>query len=302
MAVVNVVVREDSPAQLPLAGVTVTVVVPTLYVVSGQATTDEDGIASFTLPATSFELRFFKMGVVFKNPVLIAPVEDGLVNEFDYFGTIVSSFGVPADPRLCRCVGRFLDYANQPVRNAMVRLATSMDLKEKQPKVVDGNFIMPASMEFRTDDDGYLKVDLLRGGGYWVAFAGEDDELWNFLVPDRPTANLTDLIHPYPVSLTWQLEDGVDLTVAKNASLQVPFSVAFSDYQTRSDELQELLQFLNSDDAIIDLAYQASGSVVITGRSPGTATVTPGLKPDLFPKRVPDYSLAAPILQVTVTT
>jgi len=297
-AVVNVFVRDDSTQHTPIYGATVAIVLPPFYVFNGLVTSDQHGMAGFLLPEGLYEIRCFKLGVVFKNPVAIQVVEDGLPNEFDVSGTLLGPYGVPADSRLCRCVGRFLDYSRQPVVNAMVRIATSMDLLSKQPKVVDGNMILPSAMVRHTDENGYLVVDLLRGGGYWVALAGEEDELWNFLVPDCQTVNLIDLIHPYPVTLSW---GSSSVNVSPNQSVQVPFSVVFSDYQTRSAELQELLQFMNSDDSIIDLAYQASGSVVITGKVPGTATVTAETKADLFPKRVPDYSLTAPALPVTVT-
>lgn len=299
MAAVNVVVKDDAPQPAPVSGVTVSAFVPDALVLAGQGVTDENGVAAFSLPSGTYELRMFKLGLLFSNPFAVPVVEDGFVNEFDVFGTRVGNFGVPNDARLCRCVGRFLNYQNQPAADAMVRISSPIDLLEKNPMVVDGNLIMPSALELRTDSNGYVTVDLLRGGFYWLTFAGEEDEPWNFAVPDRPSVNLIDLIHPYPVSLAWQTE-GSSLDVAKNSTLTINFQVTFSDFQTRSTELQDILQFLNSDPDVIDLAYQTTGSLVVTGRAPGAATIRAKTVDDLFPKRVPDYSLQAPLLFVTV--
>jgi hypothetical protein len=264
-----------------------------------QGVTDQDGIAALSLPAGTYELRFFKVGLLFSNPFAIPVVEDGFVNEFEIHGMQVGNFGVPADTRLCRCVGRFVDFQNQPVPNAMVRISAPIDLLEKNPKVVDGNAVMRSSLEVRTNDSGYVVLDLLRGGFYWLTFAGEEDEPWNLAVPDRQTANLIDLIHPYPVSLVWDSEVS-SLSMVANETVQMNFTVTFSDFQTRSAELQDVLQFLNSAPDVIDLAYQTSGSLAITGRAPGDAVIQAKTVDDLFPKRVPDYSLQAPPLSVTV--
>jgi hypothetical protein len=305
---VNLYVNDSTPSAAPIAGVTVGVYDPSDMSQVTIGTSDTDGIVSLLLPGsvegTSYEVRFFKTGYVFSNPrllIIYEPEDPVAPNGFGVVGTQFGVFNAPLDPRVCRCVGRFLNYQNQPVANAMVRLTTDADLRKKTPKIVDGNAISSSSMEARTDQNGFVVLDLLRTGEYFITFSGEDDETWNFKVPDRPSANLFDLIHPYPISLTWG--EGVDtLSVALGATVLLPVSVLFSDFVSRSKDLHDIISFTPSDQIIADTMYIGhEGALSVVGKAPGQFTVAAGIVPDLYPRRVPDYSLSAQMLTVTIT-
>lgn len=306
---VNVYIVDSSSQANPVVGATLCIFDPATLAEITMGVSDSNGKVSLLLPGMqdgqTYEARFFKMGYVFPNPmrlVVFEPAVPETPNGFSAVGTQFGVFGLPIDPRLCRCVGRFLDYTNQPVVNGIVRISSDADLKKKTPMVVDGNLIASGGMELHTDNNGFISVDLLRSGEYFITLTGETEETWNFKVPDTQTANLIDLIHPYPVSLTWGIE-GTQVVVAVGQQIFIPLSVTFSDFIARSSELQDMLQFMNSDETTIDLVYMSlQGQLAVTGKALGQATISVEMLPDLFPRRVPDYSINAPVLAVTVVS
>ena len=297
-------------ASMPDVGVTAQLFDPDLGLLFvAEAISDAQGRAAFLVPGApspgkSYEVRLFKIGTVFPNPRAIQvldPVVAPATNDWDVAGQPVGNFGVPTDQRLCRCVGRLFNYSRQPVVNGVVRVLTDVELFKKNPKVVDNDLISAESMETRTDHEGYFVFDLLRTGEYFIAFSGEIDKVWNFKVPDRSSFNIVDLIHPYPLSLSWGMTGNV-LVMGAATVVELPITVAFSDDIVRTTELYQWIEFLNSDTAIIDAVFSGGNTLRITSKIPGSAVITPSVIPGLFPKRVPDYNLGATQpLQVTVT-
>lgn len=301
---VNIYVQDDAPSPGALPGVQVVILRPTDLSYLAGATSNAQGVAAFLLEAGTYEVRAFKAGILLRNPttiVVLDPPTPTEQNGFVVTGSYVGVFGVPMDPRLCRVIGRLVDFSNKPVAGALIRILAPMDLLDKVPKVVDGNAVSQSAMEFHTDQNGFVIIDLLRGGQYHVVFSGEEDEIWNMKIPDRPTANLFDLIHPYPVALTWDVV-GNAVTLAVNTTLNVAFQIVFSDTAQQAAKLSELVDFMNSAPDIVDVVYQNSaGVLVLTGKAAGTASIVVKPKAELFPSRVPDYSIAGAPLAVTVT-
>lgn len=304
---VNIYIEEDSVLHPPLQGVAVAVLDPQTMTLVAIGSSDADGRAAFLLPGGTYEARFFKAGIAFTNPKSLEVNEPALPespNGFSVSGLPFGVFGVPVDPRLCRCVGRFVNYQNQPVANSLVSISMDADLTQKSPKVVDGSMVSPSSMEVRTDQNGFVVLDLLRTGKYWVVFAGEEEEPWSFTVPDRASANLIELIHPQPVSLTYDqgVAPGNQVSVQVGSILLVPLSVFFSDYQSHLNGLDAIIEFTNTASEFADVVFQSNiAQLVIRGKQAGATTVTVAARAGLFPNRLPDYTLSAPVLNVTVT-
>lgn len=309
---VDIFVKDDSAIPGVITGVVVGVFDSVTFAPVAQAVTDGTGKASFllpgsALPGTVYEVRFFKLGVFFPNPVQIAvldPVVPPASNIFDFSGTLVGTLPVATDPRVCRCTGRFMNYSNRPIANTVFRVfADQSQPGFEVPLVVDGNLVASQAMDFKTDDDGYVTVDLLRGGQYRVMFPSQEEKIWCIDVPDRSSVNLIDLIFPYPVSLSWDpsVAPGDAVTVTVGQMLEVPFSVIFSNYLTISKGIQQWLTFTNSDDTKMSVAVSDSGMVIITGVAAGSAQVTGVNRSDLNPSRVPTYSTLVPPLTVTVS-
>jgi len=300
---VNVYVEDDSATPAPIEGAVVGAFDPTTFQQVGMGSTDADGRASLLLPGGTYELRFFKAGFLFAMPqtaVVNEPELPEAPNGFTVAATPVGVFGVPLDPRVCRCIGRFINFRNQPVANAMVRISAESELLLRAPKVVDSAMVSSSAVELRTDANGFVSVDLLRTGKYWITYSGEEDELWTIVVPDRSTANLIELIHPEPTALTFGLPSPVAVTIGQ--FVEVPVEVAFSDFQTHSADLGNLIQFDASDSLLADVSFRTSdGVLVILGKATGTFEITASIRPDLYPLRLPTYNIGTPTLTVNVS-
>lgn len=296
---VNVYVFDETVTKVPLAGVTVAVFNPSTMAQVAAGVTDVDGMAALLLTGGTYEARFFKQGFIFSNPLSMLVLEPATQpNGFEVGAHAVGVFGVPIDPALCRCVGRFVNLKNQPMPNAMVRISAEMEIYSKSPKVAYGNMVGSSAMEFRTDSNGFVVIDLLRTGKFWLTFAGEEDISWNFVVPDRASVNLIDLIHPQLMSMAYEAV-GNAVSLAVGGVVEVPITVEFSDYQDHSDSLNNLVTITNNDPAIADITLSGP-KLVITGVSVGSTTVTAEAIAGLFPTRLPNSSFEMPTLSVTV--
>lgn len=304
---VDIYVFDDTVLENPISGVVVNVYEPETFVQYATATTDADGRAAFTLdgaatPGEEYEVRAFKLGVLFQNPFAIEvldPLGAGELNRFDLSGTLVT-LDVATDPRLCRCTGRFMDQRNLPQANLMVRIMAKGEFQA--PKVVDGNMISETAMEFETDSDGRLVVDLLRDGEFYITFAGDDDTVWSIKIPDRSSVNLIDLIHPQPVSFTWDSDDapGDAISLAAEATEEVALVVRFSDYQDVEEGLSSYITAESSDEDVATVVVSSTG-VTVTGVSAGSATISLSVLDTFLPTMIPFPTLTGTDLTVTVT-
>jgi len=304
---VDIYVKDQGPVPAPISGVFVAALDPTTFALVATAMTDVNGRAAFSLPGTltpgtSYELRFFKLGVIFQNPKQIL-VEDPPVttNKYDMSGTLLT-LPVATDPRVCRCTGRFMSFSNTPIAGATVRFMAKAESGLQVPKIVDGNIISAESFASKTDADGFLTVDLIRTAQYYVTFSGEDDVVWNILVPDQSSANLIELIHPAPVLLKWDaLEAPLNaVSVQVGETKVIPFIIVYSDYEETAKGATRWIKFINGDDTKMSVGY-SDGQVSVEGIAVGVANVTTEMLPDLKPVRVPAYNITAPPLVVTVT-
>lgn len=334
---VDIFVKDTQVSPAPIQGVVVNVYNSTTLALVTSGTSDSSGHVALLLPGaaspgTNYEVRFFKTGVIFTNPQMIAvlePVAPPNTNEFDFTGTVVT-LPVATDPVMCRCTGRFIDVTGAPIKNQLVRvqalLGTGSLTKPPTepapppplwpdpptppnllsgfqiPKVLYGDMVASPGVDFRTDSSGRVSFDLPRGGHFTVAFAGEEDVPWCIQVPDRSSVNLIDLIHPNIQTLTWDsgVAPGNTVTVAVNATIEVPFEVLFSNFRTYSKDLGNIITFINSS-SLMDVQYNSGqGSLSIRGISAGTASVTVEVIPKMTPPRIPDYSVTYTPLSVVI--
>lgn len=312
---VNVLVTDAQVVPAPIAGVVANIYDPAAnFAFVASATSDSAGQAAFLLPGLAapgqlYEVRFYKLGVILPNPVsiqVIEPQNSPTTNTFTVQATgIPSALPVASDPTLCRCTGVFLDLQNRPVRNMLVRIYPNPEPGFQTPKVVNGNLIAAESFEVYTDANGRVSFDLFRGGEYNLMYAGEEDNPWNISVPDRSSINLIDLIHPAPVSLSWDpsIAPGNAVALGVGQSVNVPFTVLFSDFETNV-ALDKWLNITFPDPAPFTAQFLITSTgvfLILTGVASGSAAVTIGLQGGNLPNRIPNYSLSAPQLNVTVT-
>jgi hypothetical protein len=92
------------------------------------------------------------------------------------------------------------------------------------------------------------------------------------------------------------------VSVPVGGFLFVPVTVFFSDYQSHLNGLDSIIEFTNTASEFADILFQSNiAQLLIKGKQAGATTVTAAPRTGLFPKRLPDYSLSAPVLNVTVT-
>jgi hypothetical protein len=90
--------------------------------------------------------------------------------------------------------------------------------------------------------------------------------------------------------------------VQAGSFLLVPLTVFFSDYQSHLNGLDSIIEFTNTASEFADVIFQSNiAQLLIKGKQAGATSVTVVARAGLFPKRLPDYSLSAPVLNVTVT-
>lgn len=306
---VDIFLKDDSNSPSPIQSAIVSVYDPDTMALVSQATSDSNGRAAFSLPGaadpgTSYEVRVFKLGVIFANPFMIAVLEGaGEENQFDLSGTLLT---LPAatDPRVCRCTGKFSGFSNTGLPNISLRVSALVPSGTQSPKVVDGNMIASDSTVYYTDADGFVTVDLLRGGQYYVTFSGEEDAVWPITVPDRSSVNLVDLIHPVPISLTWNQDDAPSntISVAVGEYKTVRYSALLTDYREvgTDNNLDSVIKIWNSNADVMDVAA-GDALIVVFGKLAGSGYVTATIVGTLTPIVLPTPTLVVAPLSVTVT-
>lgn len=307
---VNIFVKDTQPSPQPIEGVVVNVYDPVTLLLVAAGTSDSSGLVTLLLDGTDigtmYELRSFKSTVLFDNPKrieVVDPLGSGQTNDFDISGTL-TTLPVATDPSMCRCTGQFVDFSGRPIVGATVRILQIMESGFQSPKVLNSNMVSASSMTLQTDTNGKVSLDLIRKGQFNVSFSGEDEVVWNIIVPDRSSVNLIDLIHPQPVLFVWDSSDAPSnaVSVALEESKQIHFTVTFSDYEVLSKNLSKYLEFTNSDGTKAEVIYSdGEGIVTVRGVASGSCSVTVALKPEIRPFRIPDYSLTSSALAVTVT-
>ncbi len=307
---VDIFVKDESVIPVAMAGVEVGVFTPGSNVFVASATTDVNGLAAFMLPGsstpgTTYEVRFFKLGVNFHGLRLIQVLEPAtLLNRFDHTGADSNILPLSGSSRLCRCTGVFTDHRGIPMANKSIRFLARGNTIDRTPKVWD----LPAKMvgtdffEVMTDSNGRVSLNLIRNSHMLVSWGGDEDQVWCIHVPDRDSVNLIDLIHPFPAILDWS--DSVAplnaVSVQVKSFVEVPVTLTLTDYSVQTLELSKYVEFLNSDGTVVEASYaDHRGVFVLTGLAPGTSTITPVLR-ELVPNRWPVPSVVLPTLFVTV--
>lgn len=313
---VDIYVKDESTVPVPLANVEVGVYGPSTHTLIASALTDANGLAALSLPGsispgTSYEVRFFKLGVNFHGLQTIQVVDPPLVgapNKFDHTGVDTNILPISSSPYLCKCTGVFVDFRGQPIANKTIRIMARIENLGKDldevPKVWTGRMVSPDELEVRTDGNGRVSVDLLRTGRYFVTFGGDDDTVWCIEVPDRYSVDFVALIHPFPAIWAWDGTDapGNATSVQVDETKYIDFLVTFTNYAEKNIHLDSLFEIENSDATVVEATYVSdTGQIQLRGLVAGTATLTPKLKTGLVPIRWPVPTPTLPALTITVT-
>jgi hypothetical protein len=274
-----------------------------------------DAIAEFTLegddPPISYTVRMSKTGVGFdgalgdsyKTPQLIdvwspAASSPTGTNDFDVKG---ETFAMPVatDARLCRASGFFKDATGRPLEGLDISL-----INDFKPAIVDGYAVLGSKVELRTDEDGYVEVDLYRGGEYRAMVqsiqAAEADPTGaivfdrELVVPDQASVNLVDLLFPVVEEITWTLGA---LAVGDTFEL-VPVVLA-SDGRILEGAAHEDVLYEIADTEVATVSV-LEDSLLITALASGSTELM-ATRMDQTVVFIPDSGITGSPLTITVT-
>jgi hypothetical protein len=292
---VDFFVNDASPSALPVAGVVVKVLSADGKLTYSQASTDSTGHAGFLLPSgVPMQARFYKFGVSFINPqlftVLPSPLSPGQTNGFDVVATLITP-PVPTDARLCTAFGFFRDITGAPQANVIIYFIAKFD-----PVWLEGAGVLKERVDVRTDENGYVQVNLIRNAQYDCTIQGEEDVTRQISVPDAPNVNLPDLIFPIVSQIV--LSPPGPYTVAHGSELAVGMTVYGSDGENLGLGFGDIM-LSTSDDTVLNYTF-SPGGLVLVGVAPGTAQINIK-RADCSVVHIPDPGISGQPIIVTVT-
>lgn len=292
---VDFYVKDTTPAKNPVPGVVIKVMSPNGVVVYGQQTTDAGGKASFLLPSENpqYQARFFKFGTTFRQPqlfsVLEAPVPP-LSNIFDAEATTLTP-PTSNDNRLCVAYGYFRDVTGAPQANVEIHFIAKF-----QPVWLEGAAVVKERVIVRTDDKGYVQLNLIRNGQYDCTVQGEEDVLRQIDVPDLPNVNIADLIFPVIERVT--TVPPAPLTMAKGSEVELELHIMASDGNDLGTARGEV--YIRSTDPNKVTFFLTPTGLRLQALEEGTASIT-FERADKSIVRIPDPGVLGQPIIVTVT-
>lgn len=194
-------------------GVTVKVFNAAGSITYAQQSTDETGKASFLLSTQQYSMRFYKFQTTFSHPQLFTVLEAPASNVFDVSCEVFVP-PVSSDIRLCRCSGFFRDPDGSPQEYLDMTF-----FPEFGPMLLEDSAVNPRKIAARTDEKGYVQIDLIRGGCYRVSIEALDNEERYIRVPDLSSSNLPDMLYAVVDRVTfdppgpWTIAAGDELEV-----------------------------------------------------------------------------------------
>jgi hypothetical protein len=290
IATVDVYVLDTTPQQNPVSGVNVRVLSSDGTTFIAQATTNNNGLASFDLPdSTTYQLRMYQFQVGFTNPQLIVVEPAPANNTFQVAAQLLMP-PVPLDSRLCTAYGYFRDVTGAPQAYVEAHFIAKFD-----PVWLDGNAVLSERVVAWSDATGYMQLNLIRNGHFDVTIQGEEDVVRHIKVPDAPNVNLADLIFPI-VSLV-ELDPPGPYTMTAGTQLNVGLTVYASDGEDLGLGGGQI-RFLSSDPNVLSWNINNAG-LVLVAMGPGTATLTI-TRCDQSIIHIPDPGITNGVLSVTV--
>lgn len=276
-----------------------------------------DAVAEVTLdgdnPPNQYTIRMSKDGVAFdgsvgddsKSPQLIevyspASAAPNAKNDFDLQG---QTFTRPTaiNPRLCRCSGFFKDATGQPLANLDMSF-----INQFKPSIVDGDAVLGAKVDVRSDADGYVQLDLYRGAEYLVmvssveAAMADDTSAIVFpremVIPDQGSSNLVNLLFPIVEEIAFT---PTPVSLAVGGIQEVTTVVTASDGRVLVGTACEDVLYEVVDVAIATVAIDID-KLVIRGVSAGATELT-AVRKDQTIVNVPNVGIAGSPLAILVS-
>ncbi len=217
---------------------------------------------------TEYQLRFFIAGGRISMPQQIAvysPASSAPTGA-NNFQITAELFTLPAaiDTSLCRASGVIRGPGGSPRRGIDIHFIPLY------PAVVGGQAVLGERVAVRTDKNGYVQVDLVRGLCYYATVESDDDRQREVVVPDRSSINIAHLLYPivavieYSPAPPWTINVGDQLTI-------VP-TVICNDFRELQSPAADDVDYSTVNDGIASVSVLAD-AITLTGVSAGTTTL-----------------------------
>lgn len=223
MGLVSAIVRlqDTTISHDPVVGVVIRVYDDSdVFVV--QETTDSTGKVDVTLdgaasPGNLYYVRAYKPGCSFGGPWQVRVQDPVPLGEDNDWMMSVDVFAVPGSPNpgMCRVAGQIVDPSGNPFPSAFISFTPQYDGLIP----VHYDRLMAGVIQTNADDDGYVSVDLPRGGMFAVEVAELTAVCRKVTIPDRSGILLADLLFPVPERVDfdpagpWSVPLGTNLVV-----------------------------------------------------------------------------------------
>lgn len=288
---VDFYVKDSTPQASPVEGVLIRIFSEDGSIFYTQATTDVDGKASFLLETLVYSARFYKFQVGFNQPQVFEVLAAPETNVFDASAEVFSQ-PMSTDPRYCRASGFFRSVTGAPHVGAVMQFVPSFD-----PLILDAAGIIDTKDSIRTDGDGYVQIDLVRGAVYRVFLQGLEECPRKIRVPDRSSINLPDLLYPVVQSVVLDPEGPLTLTTGSELEV-VPIVTGTDGVPLEGTGYRDVLWKVS--DSTIAAIQVSKDKLTIRGLSVGATTLTAERK-DTSIVRIPDTGISGQPVSITVT-
>lgn len=288
---VDFFVLDTSPGRVPVSGAYVKVLSADGKLVYSAGSTDADGHVGFLLPSDiPFQMRAYKFATSFKQPLLFTVLSAPQTNTFDVSASTVAP-PTPNDARLCTAFGYFRDITGAPHAGVEIHV-----IGQFNPVWVEGAGVLKERVILRTDDAGYVQVNLFRNAKYDVVIQGEEDLVRHIAVPDAPNVNLVDLIFPIVKEVICTPPGPYALAVGEE--LAVGLRIIGSGGEDLGMGFGDVM-YSTSDGNVLNYTVSAVG-LTLVGVGPGTASINIK-RADLSIVHIPDPGVSGQPLVATVT-
>jgi hypothetical protein len=299
---VLVSVQDDQVVPQPVDGVVVRVfdATGTTFITEGTSGTPLPGQVMFTLngagptPVT-YQLRFYINGGSVLSPQYIQIYSPpGLApTGANNFLITASLFTLPAatNPRLCRASG----YVWGPDGHARAGVDIAF-IPCFRPLVVDGYGVLGERVNTRTDEQGYVCVDLLRTGIYQVTIESQENAVRAVFVPDRSSINIFHLLFPLVVSVDYTPTG--PWTIPTGSSLDLTPVVKANDYRTLTGVADADVEYTVDDPSIASVTV-GTDKITLKANVPGSTTLRVSRR-DTSIVYIPDPAITNGAVAITV--
>jgi hypothetical protein len=290
---VDFVLNDTTPQARPISGALVKVFSEGEVVSLTEAVTDNLGKVSFLLESgITYQARFAKARVSFRNPQLFRVEEPPTSNVFTVQGQLLAS-PMSNDPRLCLAYGYFRQSDGSPAQSILLTLTPKFN-----PLLLEGAVVVTSDpVHVVTDARGYAQVSLIRCGLYEVRMQGSDGVVRTITVPDAPNVSLPELLFPVVSDILFTPAD--PFAIAVGSDLEVTPTVIASDGQVLEGTANEDLIWKSSNSAVLGV-FTSGGKVVLRGLGAGTAQLQ-AVRQDSSVIHYPDYGIEGVPVDVVVT-